>query len=298
MPDLFDPHVIARVKGLEVRSLRLVESLMAGTHKSRLRGISTDFSQHRLYVPGDDTRHLDWKVFARTDRFYLKEYEAETNMAVRFLLDTSHSMFFRSPEAAMSKFEYAATIVATVAYLLMQQKDTFGLVLFDEKVRALLPAKGSAAHFRSLVRAMTEADAGGKTSIAGALAAVAPQIKHRGLVVVVSDFVDDTDRFGDALGQMSFLGQDVILFHVEDPVEREFPFAGQTIFLGLEAEGKLVCEPRDLRRAYLAERVRHLDAIHDVCLRFGYELEDMPTDARLDTILAGFFSLRQARRRR
>ncbi|HUT33168.1 MAG TPA: DUF58 domain-containing protein [Planctomycetota bacterium] len=298
MPDFFDPHVIARVRGLDVRSLRLVESLMAGIHRSRLRGISTDFSQHRPYVPGDDTRHLDWKVFARTDRFYLKEYEAETNMPVRFLLDTSHSMFFQSPEAAMSKYEYAATIVATLAYLLMQQKDTFGLALFDEKVRALLPAKGSAAHFRGLVRAMSEATAGGKTSIAGALAALAPQLKHRGLVVVVSDFVADTDRFGEGLGQMSFLGQDVVLFHVEDPVEREFPFAGQTVFLGLEQEGKLVCEPRDLRRAYLAERRRHLGAIQEVCLRFGYELEDMPTDARLDVILSGFLSLRQARRRR
>lgn len=298
MPDFFDPHVIARVKGLDVRSLRLVESLMAGMHRSRLRGISTDFSQHRPYVPGDDTRHLDWKVFARTDRFYLKEYEAETNMPVRFLLDTSHSMFFQSPEAAMSKYEYAATIVATLAYLLMQQKDTFGLVLFDEKVRALLPAKGSAAHFRGLVRAMSEATAGGKTSIVGALAAIAPQLKHRGLVVVVSDFVADTDRFGEGLGQMSFLGQDVVLFHVEDPAEREFPFAGQTIFLGLEQEGKLVCEPRDLRRAYLAERRRHLDAIQEACLRFGYELEDMPTDARLDVILSGFLSLRQAMRRR
>lgn len=298
MPDFFDPHVIARVKGLDVRSLRLVESMMAGMHKSRLRGISTDFSQHRPYVPGDDTRHLDWKVFARTDRFYLKQYEAETSMAVRFLLDTSRSMFFRSPEAAMSKFEYAATIVATLAYLLMQQKDTFGLALFDETVRSLLPPKGSAAHYRSLLRAMSEATEGGKTNIAGALGAIVPQIKHRGLVVIVSDFIADTDGLGDALGQMSFLGQDVILFHVEDPAERDFPFAGQTIFLGPEAEGKLTCEPRDLRRAYLAERAHHLEAIRETCLRFGYDLEDMPTDARLDAVLAGFLSLRQARRRR
>lgn len=298
MPDFFDPHVIARVKGFDLRSLRLVESLMAGMHKSRLRGISTDFAQHRPYAPGDDTRHLDWKVFARTDRFYLKEYEAETNMPVRFLLDTSRSMFFQSPEAAMPKFAYAATIVATLAYLLLQQKDTFGLVLFDEKPHTLLPARGSGAHFRSIVRAMSEAAPGGTTALAAALAAIAPQLKHRGLLVVVSDFIADTDHLGDALGQVSFLGQDVVLFHVEDPAERDFPFAGQTIFLGPEAEGKLVCEPRDLRRAYLAERARHLEAIHQLCLRFGYQLEHMPTDARLDAVLAGFLALRQARRRR
>lgn len=298
MADIFDPHVIGAVKGLTLRSLRLVESFMVGMHKSRLRGISTEFAQHRPYVQGDDTRHLDWKVFARTDRLYVKEYEAETNMPVRFLLDSSQSMFFKSEEAAMSKFDYAATIIATLAYMLMQQKDTFGLVLFDEKVHCALPAKGSGAHFRTVVDVMTNATGGGKTDISNALLTIAPRLKQRGLVVVVSDLVDDTDELGSGLGQMSFLGQDVILFHVEDPVERDFPFAGQTIFLGPEEEGKLRCEPRDLRNAYLAERTRHLDSIRELCLRFGYELEDMPTDTRLDVILSGLLALRQARRRR
>jgi len=298
MPDYFDPEVIGRVKGLALRSLRLVESFMVGMHKSRLRGISTEFAQHRPYVQGDDTRHLDWKVYAKTDRYYVKEYEAETSMFVRFLLDTSKSMFFKSEEAALSKFEYAATIVATLAYMLMQQKDAFGLMLFDEKVRAVLPLKSSGAHFRNMVETMERAEPGGKTDISNVLMRAAPHMKRRGLVVVVSDMVDETGEFGRGLGQMSFLGQDVILFHVEDPVEREFPFAGQTIFLGLEEEGKLLCEPRDLRNAYLNERQRHLDFIRDLCLRFGYEMEDMPTDARLDVALSGFVSLRQERRRR
>jgi uncharacterized protein (DUF58 family) len=298
MADIFDPHVVGAVKGLTLRSLRLVESFMVGMHKSRLRGISTEFAQHRPYVQGDDTRHLDWKVFARTDRLYVKEYEAETNMPVRFLLDSSQSMFFKSEEAAMSKFEYAATVIATLAYLLMQQKDTFGLVLFDEKVHFAMPPKGSGAHFRNVVDVMTDASGGGKTDISNALLSIAPQLKQRGLIVVVSDFVDETDGLGSGLGQMSFLGQDVILFHVEDPAERDFPFAGQTIFLGPEEEGKLLCEPRDLRNAYLAERTRHLDSIRELCLRFGYELEDMPTDARLDVVLSGFLALRQERRRR
>jgi uncharacterized protein (DUF58 family) len=298
MPDYLDPHVIGRVKGYELRSLRLVESYMAGMHKSKLLGISTEFAQHRQYVSGDDTRHLDWKVFAKTDRFFVKEYEAETSMAVRFLVDTSRSMFYKSQDAAMSKYEYAATVAATMAYLLMQQKDTFGLVLFDEKVRAALPAKGSSGHFRNVAEALSKAEPGGNTDISGALLSVAPQIKQKGLVVILSDLVDETGRLGLGLGQMSFLGQDVIIFHVEDPVERDFPFAGQTIFLGLEGEGKLLCEARDLRNAYLAERRQHLDAVRELCLRFGYDVEDLPTDARLDEVLSGFLSLRQARRRR
>lgn len=298
MPDYFDPEVIGRVKGLALRSLRLVESFMVGMHKSRLRGISTEFAQHRPYVQGDDTRHLDWKVYAKTDRFYVKEYEAETSMFVQFLLDTSKSMFFKSEEAAMSKFEYAATIVATLAYMFMQQKDSFGLMLFDDKIRAALPFKSSSSHFRNLVDVMEKAEPGGKTDISNALLRAAPHLKQRGLVVVVSDMVDETGEMGRGLGQMSFTGQDVIIFHVEDPVERDFPFTGQTIFLGLEEEGKLLCEPRDLRNAYVAERQRHLEFIHDVCLRFGYEMEEMPTDGRLDALLSSFMSLRQERRRR
>src|SRR5580658_3099064 len=151
MSDYFDPHIIGRVKGLAIRSQHLVESLMVGMHKSRLRGISTEFAQHRQYTVGDDTRRLDWKVFARTDRLYLKEYEAETSMPVRFLLDTSRSMFFKSERAAMSKFDYAATVAATLCYLLMQQKDTFGLALFSEKVVSVLPARGSRSHFHNVV---------------------------------------------------------------------------------------------------------------------------------------------------
>ncbi len=296
MPDFFDPHIISAVKGLTLRSQHLVESLMTGMHKSRLRGISTEFAQHRQYAAGDDTRRLDWKVFARTDRLYLKEYEAETNMPVRFMLDTSRSMFFKSDGAAMSKFEYAATVVATLAYLLMQQKDTFGLALFGQRVLSVLAPKGSRSHFRAIVDILSQATAQGETDLSNAVTGIAPQCKQRGLVVIVSDLVSDTEQLALALSQMSFLGQDVVLFHVEDPAERNFPFTGPTVFIGPEQEGKLLCDPRDFRNIYLAERRRHLDSIHDACLRFGFDMEPMPTDARLDRVLSGFLSLRQARR--
>ena len=296
MTDFFDPHIIGRVKGFALRSLRLVESLMAGMHKSRLRGISTEFAQHRQYAVGDDTRRLDWKVFARTNRLYLKEYEAETNMPVRFLIDTSQSMFFKSEKAAMTKFDYAATVVATLAYLLMQQKDTFGLALFSQKVLAMLPPRGSRSHFRNVVEALSGAGGQGQTDLPNAISNIAPQCKQRGVVVIVSDLLSDIEQLALAFGQLSFLGQDVIVFHVEDPAERDFPYAGPTVFLGPEQEGKLLCEPRDFRNVYLAERRNHLDAVHAACLRFGYNLEAMPTDAPLDAVLSAFLSLRQARR--
>lgn len=298
MPDIFDPVVISRIKNLELRSFRLVQSLMVGIHKSRLRGISTEFAQHRSYVIGDDPRHLDWKVYAKTDRFFIKQYEAETNMPVFFFLDTSASMFFRSEEAAMSKYEYAATVIATLAYLLSQQKDTFGLAIFDDKVRTFLSAKGSGTHFRNTIDVLTKTTAGGKTDIGRALLTVGPQMKNKGIVIIISDFVDESPLLSKGLGQVSFLGHDAILFHIEDPVERDFPFIGQTIFRGLEGEGKLLCDPEDLRRAYLTERERHMASIREVCQRFRYDINELGTDARLDAILAGILSTRLSRRRR
>jgi uncharacterized protein (DUF58 family) len=298
MPDIFDPQVISRVRNLELRSFRLVQSLMVGIHKSRLRGISTEFAQHRAYVIGDDTRHLDWKVYAKTDRFFVKQYEAETNMPVFFFLDASASMFFKSEEAAMGKFEYAATIVAAMAYLLTQQKDSFGLALFDDKVRTFLSARGSGAHFRNCVDVLSRATPGGKTDIGRALLNVAPQMKNKGIAIVISDLADESELLAKGLGQMSFLGYDTIFFHIEDPVERDFPFTGQTIFRGLEEEGKLLCDPEDLRRAYLNARDAHLASVREVCQRFRFEFTDVGTDTRLDAVLAGFLSARLARRRR
>ncbi len=298
MPDIFDPQIIGRVKGLELRSLRLVESYMVGMHKSKLRGISTEFAQHRAYVTGDDTRHLDWKVFAKTDRFFVKQYEVETSMPVYFLIDASPSMFFKSEGASMTKFDYAATIVATLAYLLMQQKDSFGLGVFDQKIRQLLPAKSSGTHYRQCLDVLKKATAGGKTDVGAAMLTIGPQLKQRGKVLIVSDFVDESEKFGMGMGRMSFSGQDVVFYHIEDPIERDFPYAGQTIFLGMEGEGKLLCDPRDLRGVYLTERKRHLEAIRALTLRFGFNLEEMPTDARLDAVLSGILALRQARRRR
>lgn len=298
MPDYLDPHVLGRIKGYELRAMRLVESFMSGMHKSRLLGISTEFAQHRQYVAGDDPKHLDWKVFAKTDRYYVKQYEAETNMQVLMLLDASKSMFFQSDAAGMSKFDYAATAVSTLAYLLMQQKDAFGLMLFDAKARTMLPARGSHMHFRNMVDMLEKSTPGESTDLADACFTLAPQVKHRSLVVIISDFLTPPERLSLGIGQLTHAGHDVVLFHVEDPQERDFAYAGQTIFIGPESEGRLLCDPRDLRHAYLASRQRHRDELRGLGLRLGCDLESMPTDARLDDTLSKFLAYRQSRRAR
>jgi uncharacterized protein (DUF58 family) len=261
-------------------------------------GISTEFAQHRQYVPGDDTKHLDWKVFAKTDRYFVKQYEAETSMQVVFLLDCSQSMFFRGQSAAMSKFDYAATVAATLSYLLMQQKDSFGLALFDGKLRTLTPSRGAQLHFRNVVRLMQDAGPTQQTDLAEAFFQMAPQLKRRSLLVVLSDLLTTTERLALGLGQISFGEHDLILFHVEDPEERDFPYRGQTIFNGSENEGKLLCDPRDLRHAYFNARRKHLTAVRETSLQLGYDVVEMPTDARMDETLSHFLAFRQARRAR
>src|SRR5262249_6251403 len=169
-------------------------------HRSPYRGISTDFAEHRLYAQGDDTRHLDWKIYARVDRFYVKKYEQDTNLEARFLVDCSRSMSFRSDEAALSKFEYAATLTASLAYLLHRQRDAVGLTLFDSDLRTTLPPRATYANFRHLAETLEKAAPGEDTGLGSALYKVGLQGQRRGLVVVVSDFVDDLDRLGEALG--------------------------------------------------------------------------------------------------
>lgn len=294
MGNIFDPRVISRVKGYDLRSKRLVEGFREGMHKSRLRGMSTSFAQHRQYVPGDDTRRLDWKVYAKTEKFFIKQFEAETNLCCQVVLDASKSMFFKSDEASMSKFEYAATLSATLMYLLMGQKDSFGLALFDRTLRAQFPARSSASHFRNIVDALEKTTPGPVSKLADALGALGPQLKRKGLVFVVSDFLMDLDRLPNALSQLSFLGQDVHLIQIEDPVERDFLFSGQTVLLGSEDEGQLLCDPSDLREIYLREREEHYQELQTTCRRFGFTVEVLNTDMALDSALAALLAARLA----
>jgi uncharacterized protein (DUF58 family) len=294
MSNVFDPRVINRIKGYEVRSHRLIEGFREGMHKSRLRGMSTSFAQHRQYVPGDDTRRLDWKVFAKTERFFIKQYEAETNLCCHIVLDTSKSMFFKSDEALMTKFEYAATLVASLMYLLMDQKDSFGLVLFDRKIRAQFPTRSSASHFRNIADVLEKATPGEASELTDALGILGPQLKRKGLVLVVSDFLTNVDKLSKSLGQLSSLGQDVHLIQIEDPLERDFELSGQTNLLGSENEGQMLCEPSDLQETYLRERAEHFQQIQTAARRFGFAAEIMNTDAPLDAALAALLAARLA----
>lgn len=289
----FDPALIAQLKGLTVRARRIVEGVMLGMHKSPFRGISAEFAQHRSYVAGDDLRHLDWKVYAKSDRFYVKQFRQETNLACHFVIDASESMSYAGG-SALTKFDYAATLTAAFAHLVIGQQDSVGLTLFAEKVRTTLPAKSTVGHLNNLITTLENVTATGLTSIGGSLGPVAGYLKRRSLVVLVSDFLDDARPLALGMNRLRYDGHDVIVLHLADPHEQTFPFVGPSILEGHEQSGRLVCDPRDLRDIYLEERQAHLDEIKTLCRGLQYDYQEIATNEPLDVALATLLHARDA----
>src|SRR5262245_36115680 len=223
-----DPKIISKVAKLDLRARLVVEGYVAGVHKSPFKGFSVEFAEHREYAAGDDLRYLDWKVFGKTDRYYIKQYEEETNLVCHLVLDTSQSMDFGTE--GIRKFDYARTIAAALAYLVIGQHDAAGLVTFDEKIRSVAPPGSHGGHLRRLFDLLEKAQAGGKTAIGPVLVNVADKLRKRGLVVVVSDLVGDVEDVLRGLRRLRGHRHDVIVFHVLDPAEIAFPFDQMTLF--------------------------------------------------------------------
>jgi uncharacterized protein (DUF58 family) len=292
MPEYFDPTVISRIKGYDLRARRVVEGFLIGMHKSPTLGMSMEFRQHREYVQGDDPRHLDWKVFAKTDRYYIKEYESETNLACQIVLDCSESMSYKG-DAPMSKFEYAATAAASISYLLLLQRDAVGFTFFDEKVRTYIPAKATFSQFSQAIHTMENITPGSKTMTGGALSAVGANFKRRSMVIIISDFLDDVEPIALGLNQLHFEGHEVLAVHIADPLEVSFPFSGPSIIEGLEQMGNLRCDPSDYRELYLQSRERHLAELAYTCRRLQFDMSQLVTDTPLDEALAEVLLQRQ-----
>ena len=222
VPRHIQPHILARISGLELLARAVVEGFIAGLHRSPYKGFSVDFMQYRPYVPGDDLRRVDWKVFARTDRTLVREFEGETNTRMHFVLDTSRSMGYRSH--SVSKLDYASYLVASLAYMAVRQRDAAGLVLFDDTIRQNLSPRSSRGHLHTLLTLLESVAVGEATSFDKPLHAIADQQQKRGFVVLVSDLLSDADQLIDALRHFRFIGHEVCIFHVLDPQEIAFDF--------------------------------------------------------------------------
>ena len=288
-----DPKILARLKGLRLRARLIVEGYVSGVHRSPFHGFSIEFAEHREYAPGDDLRYLDWKVFGRTDKYYLKQFEEETNLICYLLLDTSESMRYRSPAAAMSKLEYAQCAAASLAYLILQQQDSVGLVTFDQEIRALVRASSNPSHMEQLVQVMEQSPPERKTATGAIFHELAERLKKRGIIIVLSDLFDDVDAMMAGLKHLRHRRHEVVLLHVLDPAELDFPFQQPTLFRGLEQLPDVLTEPRALRRAYLREFNGFIRRLKQGCRMQQIDYAQMRTDESLEVALSSYLGSRR-----
>jgi uncharacterized protein (DUF58 family) len=291
----FDPQTLAKLHGLELRARHIVEGYISGVHRSPYHGFSVEFAEHREYVAGDDTRHIDWKVWGKTDKFYLKQYEEETNLTCYLLLDISESMRFKSDAAAMSKLEYAQCVAAALAYLVLEQQDSVGLVTFDREIRALVRASGNPSHLKQLLHVMDSASPERKTATGPIFHDLAERLKRRGVVVILSDLFDNVPAMLAGLKHFRHRRHDVIVLHTLDPAELDFPFRQTTLFKGLEQLPDVLTDPRALRKAYLAEFNQFLHDIRLGCRTHHIDYLQLRTDQPLDIALSVYLSSRMSR---
>ena len=287
------PEVIKRITRLELRARHVVEGFLSGMHRSPYFGQSVEFLQHREYAWGDDLRDIDWKVWAKQDRYYVKQYEEDTNLRCTLLCDVSASM--RYGNGAMSKYEYGCTIAASLAYLLLRQQDAVGCVAFDDAARITIPLRTKRNHLDSIVQAMQSSRPGNKTDLYQILRTAAETFPRRGLMVLISDLLVDRAGLFRGLKLLRGRGHDILLFHVLDDDELDFPFTGPTRFEGLELPEQLRCNPRALREGYLSALGAYLEEVRRGCVRHSVNYALLRTSQPLDAALSAFLSNRLGR---
>lgn len=290
MNRFLDPAVLARISDLELLARTVVSGFINGLHRSPAFGLSTDFAEHRAYMPGDDIRRLDWRVYGRTDRLYVKEFEADTNANLAILLDLSRSMRYTS--GVVTKLDYARYLAASLAWLSRHQRDRIGLVTFDADIRDYIPC--SARHLDPVLHAIDQAESGGAGALAGPLERVAEALPRRSIIVLLSDLYEEPAVAGRAFGMLKARGHDVIVLHLLDPAELTFPFADAAPFEDLESGERIHVVPEKQREGYRALLEAHLAALRDRCAAAGVDYALMDTSRPLDYALAAYLARRQA----
>jgi len=293
---LLDPEVIKRIARLELRARHVVEGFLSGMHRSPYFGHSVEFLQHREYTWGDDIRDVDWKVWAKQDRFYVKQYEEDTNLRATLLVDVSASMSYGS--GALGKFEYAATIAASLAYLILRQQDAVGCLTFDAEVRATVPQRTKRNHVDAIVQALDASMPREKTDLGEILRRAAETYPRRGLMILVSDLLVEREGLFQGLRLLRSRGHDVMIFHVMDDDELDFPFSGPTRFDALESDERLRCNPRALREGYLRALGAFLEEVRRGCVAHHVNYTLLRTGQSLGAALAAYLSRRKHEVRR
>jgi uncharacterized protein (DUF58 family) len=290
---LLDPAALMSIRNLELRARTIVEGFWHGLHRSPYHGFSVEFTEYRPYVPGDDPRYLDWKLAGRTDRYFIKKFEDETNLRCHLLVDLSRSMSFGS--RGYSKAEYARTLAATLGWFLSQQGDATGLMTFDGAVREYLPARHRPGHLRQIMLALEKPAEGSGTDLAAPLRRMVELVRKRGLVVLISDLLAPLESLAGALALLTSSGHEVIIFQVLDPAELNFDFTAAARFEDLETGRDVFLDPALARESYVRRMTAHLDALREDCQRLGIMLVQVSSTHPLETVLFDFLKARANR---
>ena len=292
--DLLEPRELAALGGLEFVARQVVEGFLTGLHRSPHRGFSVEFAEHRMYQPGDDLRYIDWRMFGRSDRYYVKQFEEETNLRAYILIDASSSMGWSSdPRVVPAKTWYARQLAACIALLLLRQGDAVGLLGFDQALREHIQPRGGRRHWRELLRGITALEPQGRTEAAGALRDIAARLRRRGLVILITDLLVDVEATKLALRFLRHRGHEVLLFHLLDPGERELPGIGDARFIDPETDEELPVSVADLRAEY-REAVRHAIAEwKSMCAPLGIDYVLVPTDQPMVHALRAYLHKRE-----
>jgi uncharacterized protein (DUF58 family) len=293
---IIDPASLMRIRSLELRAKVIVEGFWRGIHRSPYHGFSVEFTEYRQYSPGDDPRYIDWRVYARSDRFYIKKFQDETNLRCHLLIDHSRSMSYGSED--YTKSQYAGTLAATLAYFLSIQGDAVGLATFDDQIREYLPPRNRAGYLRRLLLGLEAEPQGKSTDLGPPLQRIAQILTKRGLLVLVSDLLTSIDRLESDLGYLCAGGHDVVLFHVLDPAELNFAFDAPALFQDIETQRNIYVDPLDVQTSYQRRLERHLAKTESICRTLGIDYHLFATDRPFDLALLDFLHDRMQRRKR
>jgi len=286
-----DPAVVSRLKGLDVKARLVVEGFVSGLHRGPYKGFSVEFAEHRQYMPGDPIRYIDWKVYGKTDRFYIKEYEEETNLRAYLILDGSGSMGYKSD--GITKLEYGCYLAASLAYLMLKQQDSVGLLVFDTKLRRYIPPRSVKRHLHVILRELGEAGARDETDLGRTLEDLARRVTRRGLIILISDLLDDEQSVVRGLKLFRHRKHEVIVFHVLDPYEVSFPFEHEVILRDLETREEVPAVPWEIRREYVQRVAAWIDRYRTVLRQSGIDYVPVKTSTPFDVALLSYLEKRQ-----
>ena len=294
-----DPKTLDKIKRLDVRARAVVEGFITGQHRSPYNGFAIEFKAHREYAPGDDLRHIDWKVWSKTDRLYIKEYEEETNLKCHLIVDASKSMRYgEKDKESWSKFDYAATAAASLGYMMQQQADSVGLTTFANEILTTTKTSSHPSHLKLVLHELEQTTPDDTTDASGVFLKVAAQLRQRGMVAIFSDLFVDPDELGKALQQFRLRRHEVIVFHVMHSDELNFPFEENTLFRGLEVDAELMAEPRALKKSYLEAVGEFQERVKKVCAVAGVDYVLLDTSKSLGGVLASYLNFRSKTRKR